>query len=312
MPSTRRVEAPRELDRRLVDAQETRRILDRLFGYEVSPVLWRLVRPRLSAGRVQSPAIRIVVERERERMRFHAATYWDVEGAFSVPSGGRFAATLSSLGGTRVATGKDFDRGGDVSRDDVLVLDRAAAEGVVADLDDAPFRRSHRGAQAVPAVPLPAVPHLHAPAGGGRKLRFAAAEDDAGGPAPVRGRVHHLHAHRQHLARRRRRWRRRGPQVAELLRAASTCRTKPRVYVIEGEERPGGPRGDPAGRRVLPQARARCGTPCPDEQADLYELIWKRTVASQMADAVGESVQVRLGATGRLRVAMPNSPPRAR
>ena len=78
------VESPRELDRRLVDAQETRRILDRLFGYEVSPVLWRLVRPKLSAGRVQSPAIRIVVDRERERMLFRAAAYWDVAGEFSV------------------------------------------------------------------------------------------------------------------------------------------------------------------------------------------------------------------------------------
>src|SRR4030067_2695283 len=74
------VASPRELDRRLVDAQETRRILDRLFGYEVSPVLWKLVRPRLSAGRVQSPAIRIVVERERERVHLRSASVWDVEG----------------------------------------------------------------------------------------------------------------------------------------------------------------------------------------------------------------------------------------
>jgi len=127
------VASPRELDRRLVDAQETRRILDRLFGYEVSPVLWKLVRPKLSAGRVQSPAIRIVVERERERMRFRAAQYWDVAGEFTVDAGG-FGATLSSLGGVRVASGKDFDREGGISRDDVVVLDRAAAEAVVADL----------------------------------------------------------------------------------------------------------------------------------------------------------------------------------
>src|SRR5271168_795642 len=79
----RAVEEWRDLDRRLVDAQEARRILDRLYGYEVSPVLWRKVMPRLSAGRVQSVATRMVVERERARMRFHSATWWGVDGTFT-------------------------------------------------------------------------------------------------------------------------------------------------------------------------------------------------------------------------------------
>ena len=113
----RAVDEWRDLDRRLVDAQEARRILDRLYGYEVSPVLWRKVMPRLSAGRVQSVATRMVVERERARMRFRSATWWGVEGTFGhaeAPAG--FGAALVSLGGTRVATGRDFDENGGADR----------------------------------------------------------------------------------------------------------------------------------------------------------------------------------------------------
>ena len=110
----RAVDEWRDLDRRLVDAQEARRILDRLYGYEVSPVLWRKVMPRLSAGRVQSVATRMVVERERARMRFRSATWWGVDGTFTnaaAPSG--FGAALVGLGGATVATGKDFDEHGE-------------------------------------------------------------------------------------------------------------------------------------------------------------------------------------------------------
>src|SRR6204780_5404760 len=105
----RAVRESRDLDRRLVDAQETRRILDRLFGYEVSPVLWKKVMPRLSAGRVQSVATRMVVERERARMRFRSATWWGVDGTFTNAATAGFGAALIGLGGATVATGKDFD-----------------------------------------------------------------------------------------------------------------------------------------------------------------------------------------------------------
>src|SRR5207248_10326037 len=98
----------REVDLRLVDAQETRRIADRLYGYRVSPVLWKRVLPGLSAGRVQSVATRIVVERERERMRFREAGYWDIDGTFANAEGVSFPAGLVAIDGTRVATGKDF------------------------------------------------------------------------------------------------------------------------------------------------------------------------------------------------------------
>ena len=96
----------------LVDAQEARRILDRLYGYEVSPVLWRKVGPGLSAGRVQSPAIRLIVERELERMRFRSASYWDVDGD-ATPPRPAFPSTLTAVDGRRVASGKDFDEQGD-------------------------------------------------------------------------------------------------------------------------------------------------------------------------------------------------------
>ena len=121
---------PRDLYTDLVDAQETRRILDRLYGYEVSPVLWKKVAPRLSAGRVQSVATRIIVQRERERMAFRSASYWDVladlDASVSDPGATppRFTARLVAVDGKRVATGRDFDSVGAVRKpDEVLVLD---------------------------------------------------------------------------------------------------------------------------------------------------------------------------------------------
>jgi DNA topoisomerase I len=121
----------RDLDVALVDAQETRRILDRLYGYEVSPVLWRKVKAGLSAGRVQSVATRIVVERERERMAFVRASYWDVEGDFT-PDGAsnQFTARLSSVDGNRVAMGRDFNDDGSLKGKSVVHLDQATATSI--------------------------------------------------------------------------------------------------------------------------------------------------------------------------------------
>ncbi|MCH2376126.1 MAG: toprim domain-containing protein, partial [Planctomycetes bacterium] len=103
------LENPRDLDERLVQAQEARRILDRLYGYEVSPILWRKIKPRLSAGRVQSVAVRLIVERERERRRFIRSSFWDLSASFRTAEGKVFDATLVSVGGKRLAVGKDFD-----------------------------------------------------------------------------------------------------------------------------------------------------------------------------------------------------------
>jgi DNA topoisomerase-1 len=132
---TRALDETRAIDDRLVDAQETRRILDRLYGYEVSPVLWKKVMPRLSAGRVQSVATRLVVDRERERMRFVAASYWDILGTFKP---GAFEAKLSALDGKRIAQGRDFGEDGTVASS-VLVLAEDDARSLAEALEGRPF-----------------------------------------------------------------------------------------------------------------------------------------------------------------------------
>ena len=136
----RAVDESRDLDRALVDAQEARRILDRLYGYEVSPVLWKKIMPGLSAGRVQSVATRLIVERERARMRFNSAGYWDLDGTFAKAGGAEwFDATMVSLDGVRLATGKDFGEDGLLKGTSVVALDQPRAEAIVARLDGAKF-----------------------------------------------------------------------------------------------------------------------------------------------------------------------------
>src|SRR4029450_8355828 len=127
----------RDIHAGLVDAQEARRIVDRLFGYPVSEVLWRKMDRGLAAGRVQSPAVRLVVQRERERMAFVPAGYWDLVAAFGTAP--PFQATLVGLDGNRVATGKDFDNQGRVTREEVAVVDETAARGLVTALAGSPF-----------------------------------------------------------------------------------------------------------------------------------------------------------------------------
>ena len=192
---------PRDLNRRLVDAQETRRILDRLYGYEISPVLWKKVSQGLSAGRVQSVATRLVVERERERMRFVAASYWNLDGEFSiVEQQDRFNATLVQLDGARLATGKDFDLEGRPTRDDVAVLDEAGATTLAAELERRVVRCSLRRAQAVSPSAGSSVHHFDVPTGGGPETAHGRSTGDALRAVAVRERLHHLHAYRQHHA----------------------------------------------------------------------------------------------------------------
>src|SRR5687768_1246884 len=169
---------PRDLDEDLVDAQETRRILDRLYGYEVSPVLWKKVMPRLSAGRVQSVATRLVVDRERERIAFRSASYWDISaqmdaGAEATPP--RFGARLVAVDGTRLATGRDFGSDGKLTgKADVVVLDEAQARAIATGLQNAPVKVASVEEKPYSRKPYPPFMTSTLQQEAGRKLRFSA------------------------------------------------------------------------------------------------------------------------------------------
>ena len=194
---------PRDLDIDLVDAQETRRILDRLYGYEVSPVLWKKVAPKLSAGRVQSVATRIIVQRERDRMAFRSASYWDIlaklDASVSDPQAQppTFTARLTNVDGLRVATGRDFDSLGMLRKaDEVVVLDEARATELAAGLQRRAAHRGVGGGEALHPASLPAVHDVDAAAGGRPQVAVLLGAHDEHRPAALRERLHHLYAYR--------------------------------------------------------------------------------------------------------------------
>ena len=290
------IESPREIDRKMVDAQEARRILDRLYGYEVSPVLWKKIMPKLSAGRVQSVATRIVVERERERMAFQAAGYWDISGNFAGVEGeGReFAASLATIDRVRVASGRDFGDDGRVSRSDVTVLDEAGASGLVADLEGVPYEVRSR--ESKPYRRRPAAPFITSTfqQEAGRRLAMSSAMAmRAAQGLYEKGFITYMRTDSTTLS-------------ATALRAARSMIQNrygteflpdaPRHYtnkVKNAQEAHEAIR--PAGDEFrLPADVAQAVR---QSEARVYELIWKRTVASQMTDCTGETVQLRLGAT---------------
>lgn len=286
----------RELDDRLVDAQETRRILDRLYGYEVSPVLWRKVRQGLSAGRVQSVATRLVVERERERMAFVAADYWDVTGTFAVADEAEpsFDARLTSVDGQRVASGRDFLDTGQLRAADVAHLDEARATSLVAGLADASF--SVASLETKPYTRRPAAPFTTSTLQqeASRKLRMASRQTmrtaqglyENGYITYMRTDSSSLSTQAIDAARR---------QASELY-GAEYIPDAPRVYTSKAK-------GAQEAHEAIRPAGDHFRTPAQvakelsGDQFRLYELIWKRTVASQMADARGQTASVRLGAT---------------
>ena len=286
---------PRDLDRRLVDAQEARRILDRLYGYEVSPVLWKKVGRGLSAGRVQSVATRIIVERERERMAFRAASYWDIEAQMDAGSRedqpSTFKATLVSLDGQRLATGKDFSEKGVLKREDVVLLDEGRANALttalagtelkVRSVEEKPFRRS-------PYAPF-ITSTLQQEAG--RKLRFSSSRTmqvaqrlyENGYITYMRTDSTTLSSTALSAAR----------AQAKQLYGERYVPDQPRQYqrkVKNAQEAHEAIR--PAGDsfRTPDAVKAELNA----DELRLYDLIWKRTVASQMADATGQSVSVRI------------------
>ncbi|HLI74478.1 MAG TPA: type I DNA topoisomerase [Acidimicrobiales bacterium] len=286
----RAVEEWRDLDRRLVDAQEARRILDRLYGYEVSPVLWKKVMPRLSAGRVQSVATRMIVERERARMRFRSATWWDLEGSF-VAAGSPFAATLVAVGGTPIATGRDFDESGRLTKADVRLLDESEAGRLARGLAGQPF--TVRSVTEKPYRRSPAPPFMTSTLQqeAGRKLRFGAQRTmqvaqglyEQGWITYMRTDSTTLSDEALAAAR----------SQATALYGASYVPDKPRRYerkVKNAQEAHEAIR--PAGEVFRTPDEA--GRTLHGDALRLYDLVWKRTVASQMADATGTSAQVRL------------------
>ncbi len=178
--------SPRDLDLRLVQAQEARRILDRLYGFEVSPVLWRKVQQGLSAGRVQSVAVRIVVERERERMAFTSAEYWSLEGSFAPADdlAKVFEATLLQVDGARVAAGKEFGADGQ-AKPGTLVLDQALATTLAEGLLDSRFEVQSVEEKPYKRSPYPPFRTSTLQQEAARKLRFSSAQNHVGGPAPL-------------------------------------------------------------------------------------------------------------------------------
>ena len=292
------VASPRELDRKMVDSQEARRILDRLYGYEVSPVLWKKVLPQLSAGRVQSVATRIVVQRERERMEFRAASYWSVSGTFAAVEGDTrdFSASLSSIDGVRPAGGRDFGDDGRLARADVTVLDGAAASALVGDLEGVSY--VVRSRESKPYRRRPAAPFITSTyqQEAGRKLKMSAqmAMRAAQG-LYEKGYITYMRTDSTTLS------------ETALQAARATVKNRygtqylpdaPRRYTKKSKNAQEAHEAiRPAGESFRsPEEVAR---EVPRSEARAYELIWKRTVASQMTDCTGETVQLRLGATSR-------------
>ena len=280
----------REIDQDLVDAQETRRILDRLYGYEVSPVLWRKVMSRLSAGRVQSVATRLVVDRERERIAFTSARYFDIEGVFDP---GAFTARLVTVDAAKVATGRDFDQSGQLKNADVVVLDEATVNALVSGLtgstfavrsvDDKPYRRS-------PSAPF-MTSTLQQEAsrkqrwGAQRTMRVAQGLYERGFITYMRTDSTTLSQTALDAARSQAR-ELYGPEYVSEVPRRFEKKSKNAQEAHEAIR----PAGD-----VFKTPAEVAGELTGDDFA-LYELIWKRTVASQMTDAIGRTATLRLGA----------------
>jgi DNA topoisomerase I len=298
---------PREIDRALVDAQEARRILDRLYGYEVSPVLWKKVGRGTSAGRVQSVATRIVVDREKQRMAFRSANYWDISAtlatlragsASAAGAGSRdaadprsFNATLVALDGDRVASGRDFDPATGAASGSVVHLDEQGARGLAARLHGQPFQVNR--VEEKPYRRRPYAPFITSTLQqeGSRKLRFSSAQTmrvaqrlyENGYITYMRTDSVNLSEAAITAAR---------TQIRELYGDASVP-PQPRHYtskVKNAQEAHEAIR--PAGDTF--RTPGEVANELPTEEFKLYELIWRRTVASQMTDAVGSSVSVRI------------------
>ncbi len=286
---------PRDIDHGLVRAQETRRILDRLYGYEVSPLLWRKIGPRLSAGRVQSVAVRLIVEREQERRDFMEANYWDLVGTFQAESGS-FQADLTSVDGRRVPTGRDFDpRTGRLKDARLLRLDAAAARELAERLRQATFQVTVLDDK--PYTMRPAAPFTTSTMQqeANRKLGFTARRTmQVAQSLYENGYITYMRTDSTSLA-----------QVAvaaarelvESVYGRQFLPDRPRTYaskVKNAQEAHEAIR--PAGHpfRLPDSLRGELKV----DEFRLFELIWKRTIASQMADARGRRTTITIEGGG--------------
>ncbi len=287
--------SPRDLDVDLVDAQETRRILDRLYGYEVSPVLWKKVMPKLSAGRVQSVATRIIVERERERMAFVSASYWDVEATLDAGEDvtpRRFKAKLVNVDSRRVAAGRDFDAAGSMKKTDgIVVLDEARATSLATGLRGADLTVT--SVEEKPYTRRPYAPFMTSTLQqeAGRKLRFTSDRTmriaqrlyENGYITYMRTDSTTLSESAITAAR----------NQARDLYGADFVHPTPRQYtrkVKNAQEAHEAIR--PAGESF--RTPGQVASALQSDEFRLYELIWQRTVASQMADARGTTMSLRI------------------
>ena len=289
----------RDLDYNLIDAQETRRILDRLYGYEVSPVLWKKVMPRLSAGRVQSVATRVIVERERERMAFIPADYWDLAatldiGAADADNPATFDARLTAVNSKRVALGRDFDDRGNVKSKDVIVITEPQAKALetalrgadmqVAGVEHKPYTRKPYAPFMTSTLQQEAGRRLHFTSE--RTMRIAQRLYENGHITYMRTDSTSLSKQGLSAAR----------NSATSIYGAEYVSDSPRVYdrkVKNSQEAHEAIR--PAGESFA--TPGQLSGQLDAEEFKLYDLIWKRTVASQMADAKGTSMKVTVAGT---------------
>lgn len=294
------LEQPRDIDEALVRAQETRRILDRLYGYEVSPLLWRKVRPRLSAGRVQSVAVRLIVDRELERMAFHSAEYWDLSGTFAAQSAHseEFTTELVSVDGRAVPSSRDFDPATGRIRDpQLLLLDADAARALAARLQAATFRVASLEEKPYVSRPYPPFTTSTLQQEANRKLRFTARRTmQVAQQLYETGHITYMRTDSTNLAN----------VAVEAARDLVTTLygreylpTEARQYrtkVKNAQEAHEAIR--PAGHPF--DAPESLRGELSDEAFKLYDLIWKRTIASQMADARGRRIVLTVDGGGAI------------
>ena len=279
---------PRDIDYGMVDAAETRRILDRLYGYEVSPVLWRRVNRGLSAGRVQSPTVRLIVQRERERIAYVTADYWDIEVVTgSDPS---FDAKLLSVADVRVATGKDFGADGAV-HGKAVALNEARATGLADSLGDSTFTVS--SVEEKPYRSSPKAPFMTSTLQqeGGRKLRLSSSQVMRVAQGLYeRGFITYMRTDDVILS----------DEAMNATRSAVTSEYGSQYLNAAPKQYKKKSKGQDAHEAIRPTTPYRSpdslSTELNSQELALYRLIWQRTLASQMADATGVTLSVRLTA----------------